>query len=140
VVILKNILPFDKYLHFIALHVAIKILMSVELYTTYLDYAQSLLQYFIKQFIVIYGEEYISHNVHGLSHVVDDSKIFGNLDCYSAFPFENYLRYLKKLVRKPDAPLMQIINRIQESQNIFVTKPQEKIQLQVEQEHCTGFC
>jgi len=49
-----------------------------------------------------------------------------NLDSYSAFPFENYLQYLKKLVRKPNAPLVQIINRIQESQNILVTKDKKK--------------
>lgn len=137
-VILKNILPFNKYLHFLSLHAAIRILISVEFYTKYLDYADSLLQYFIKQFIIIYGEEYISHNVHGLSHIVDDSRVFGNLDCYSAFSFENYLQYLKKLIRKPDAPLAQIINRIQESQNILVTQPQEKIQLRAEQKHYAG--
>ncbi|XP_072747535.1 uncharacterized protein [Anoplolepis gracilipes] len=137
-IILKNILPFDKYLHFLSLHAAVRILINLESCAKYLDYTQSLLQYFIKQFIVIYGEEYISHNVHGLIHIVDDSRIFGNLDCYSAFPFENYLQYLKKCVRKPDAPLVQIINRIQESQNVLIIKPQEKIQLQVEQEHCAG--
>lgn len=118
-----------------SLHIAIRILVSADHYIKYLDYAQSLLEYFIKQFIVIYGTEYISHNVHGLSHIVEDCRVLGNLNLYNTFSFENCLQQLKKLVRKPDAPLTQIINRICESQNIFVIKSQEKIELQMKQEH-----
>lgn len=97
-----------------------------------------LLEYFTKQFIVLYGAEYISHNVHGLVHVVDDCKFFGNLDLYSAFPFENYLQHLKRLVRKPDVPLAQILNRIHESQNLLVTASSKQIELQMAQEHHEG--
>jgi len=49
-----------------SLHIAIRILVSADYYLKYLDYAQSLLEYFVKQFIIIYEVEYISHNVHGL--------------------------------------------------------------------------
>lgn len=104
-VVLKDILPSEKHLHFISLYFAIRILLSTDLYMKYLQYAQSLLEYFTKQFIVLYGAEYISHNVHGLVHVVEDCKLFGNLDLYSAFPFENYLQHLKRLVKKPDVPV-----------------------------------
>lgn len=129
-VILKNILSREKYYHFMSLHIAIRILASADYYLKYLDYAQSLLEYFVKQFIVLYGVEYISHNVHGLIHIVDDCKLLGNLDLYSTFSFENYLQHLKKLVRKPDAPLVQILKRIHESQNVFTIKLQENIELQ----------
>lgn len=100
-----------------------RILINADLYTKYLEYAHSLLKYFVNQFIIIYGAEYISHNIHGLIHVVDDCKLFGPLDLYSAFPFENYMQYLKRLVRKSHDPLAQLVNRIHESQNILITKP-----------------
>lgn len=51
--------------------------------------------FYLKQFKIIYGAEYISYNVHGLIHVFDDCRVFGPLDLYSAFPFENYMQYLK---------------------------------------------
>lgn len=57
-----------------------------------------------------------------------------NLDLYSAFSFENYL-HLKKLIRKPDASLVQILNRIHESQNILMNKSHERIKLQMQQKH-----
>lgn len=125
-VVLKNILSFNKYLHFISLHIAIRILINANLYTKYLEYAHSLLKYFVKQFKVIYGAEYISHNVHGLIHVVDDCRIFGPLDLYSAFPYENYLQYLKRLVRKSHDPLAQLVNHIHELQNMLIIKPLKK--------------
>jgi len=41
-------------------------------------------------------------------------KIYGTLDSFSAFPFENCLQVLKKLVRKPNQPLAQIVRRLHE--------------------------
>jgi len=112
--VLQNLISYDKYLHFLTLHVAIRILMSTDLYNTYSEFANCLLLYFIDQFKVIYSYEYISHNVHGLAHIVEDCKIYGTLDLFSAFPFENCLQALKKLVRKPDQPLAQIARRLHE--------------------------
>lgn len=137
-VILKNFLSSDKYLHFMSLHIAIRILLSADLFVTYLDYAQSLLQYFVKQFIFLYGPEYISHNVHGLLHIADDCRFLGNLETYSAFAFENYLQYVKKLVRKPNAPLPQILKRIHESQHVLINKPLQRVEMRMEQMHYDG--
>lgn len=112
--VLQNVISSNKYLHFLTLHIAIRILTSTYLYETYSEFANKLLLYFIDQVKVIYGYEYISHNVHGLAHIVEDTKIFGTLDSFSAFPFKNYLQALKKLVRKPNQPLSQIVHRLRE--------------------------
>lgn len=108
-VVLRNIISYEKYLHFLSLHIAVRILSCAELCNRYIMFAHNLLLYFVDKVKVIYGFEYVSHNVHGLTHIVDDVKIYGTLDLFSAFPFENYLQYLKKLLRKPNEPLSQII-------------------------------
>src|SRR5713101_4936965 len=84
--------------------------------SNYIDYAHSLFVHFVQSFGELYGEEYISHNVHGLIHLCDDVRKFGSLDSFSAFKFENYMQHLKKCLRKPDQPLQQLVRRFLESQ------------------------
>lgn len=45
-------------------------------------------------------------------HLSDDVKLFGPLDSFSAFLFENHLHTLKNLLRKYEKPLQQIHRRI----------------------------
>ena len=42
---------------------------------------------------------------------------FGPLDTFSAFPFENFLGKIKKMIRKPKFPLSQAIRRLSEMQS-----------------------
>lgn len=69
-----------------------------------LTYAQDLIKFFIETFIKLYGVQNVSHNIHGLVHLVDDVKRFG-VDRFSAFKFENYMQILKKYLRKAEKPL-----------------------------------
>ena len=55
------------------------------------------------------------YNIHVLTHLVSAAKHYGQLDSWSAFPFENHLRKLKNAVRSPNKPLVQIVNRIKEA-------------------------
>ena len=62
-----------------------------------------------------YGSHIQSINFHNLIHVTDDVIHMGcSLTSISAFPFENYLMTLKKLVRTPNNPLSQVANRPRE--------------------------
>ena len=47
-----------------------------------------------------------------------DAKRYGPLDDFSAFPFENYLQEVKRMVRKSSATLQQVVKRVEE-RNIF---------------------
>jgi len=49
-----------------------------------------------------------------LTHICDDVEIYGFLDEYSLFLFENYLGHLKKLIRTSTNPLQQIHCRLHE--------------------------
>ena len=58
-------------------------------------------------------------NVHSLIHLADDCDFFeAPLASFSCFPFENYLGYMKGLLRGRRFPLAQIKNRLGEISNV----------------------
>ena len=125
VVAMKGRISDMLYDHFLLLSVGIHCLVSPHLCKSHADYAHDLLCRFVNEAKDIYGLDFLVYNVHGLTHIASDVKIFGPLDSYSAFPFENFLRHLKLMVRKPQSPLQQIVRRISEraQQGIFeITK------------------
>ena len=76
------------------------------------DYAEALLTTFVKQSHSIYGNKFVTYNVHNLIHLADECRQCGPLDTFSCFPFENHLGTLKNLVRRSNNPLEQLVNRI----------------------------
>jgi len=122
--VLRNVLPDEKYIHFNALNCAMRILCSVDDYNRNNKYAHDLLIYFVQNMSILYGPENVTYNMHNLIHLAADAKRLGPLDSFSAFPFENYLFILKKLLRKFDKPLQQICNRLDE-QSLFPTENQQ---------------
>lgn len=115
-VVFKPFLSEDCYNHFMTLNIAMVILLSANM-NEYLDYARNLLQYFVQNFEIIYGKHFVSHNVHGLLHITDDYENFGPLDNISAFSFENFMKNIKKKLRKHELPLQQLVKRFHEEFN-----------------------
>ncbi|KAF0745176.1 Myb DNA-bind 5 domain-containing protein, partial [Aphis craccivora] len=72
------------------------------------------LHYYVHKFGEIYGEEFLSHNIHALLHLCDDYSKFGLLDNCSCFPYENFMLTLKRMVRSNAKPLQQVIKRYEE--------------------------
>ena len=110
------------YNNFMLLFVAMSILLSEFLCKKYASYAHSLLLLFVEHVSELYGKEIITYNMHGLVHLLNDARAFGNLDNISSFHFENYLSQLKKLVRQPHLPLQQIVRRLSEKRVIELKK------------------
>ncbi|KAG1693759.1 hypothetical protein GQR58_006991 [Nymphon striatum] len=121
-VILKDALPLRFYNHFKLLSIAIYCLSSPLFCRAYCDYANQLLIAFVSQFGQLYGDDQYTYNVHGLVHLSNDVSRFGELDQFSSFVFESYLGKLKKLVRKPQYPLQQVIRRLSEKHGLCKTK------------------
>lgn len=117
-VVLKNKLPSLYYNHFLKFHVAIRILSDPVDCITNNKVANELLNDFVLDFSVLYGEHTITFNLHNLIHVAEDVLNFGHFDSYSAFKFENYMQVLKKRVRKGSQPLKQLVNRIREEESM----------------------
>ena len=119
-IILKNILAKQYYEHFLSLSLAFRILLhSDDIKREHLKgYANDLLRYFVGKARELYGDTFTVYNVHSLIHICSDMEYFQcSLDEISAFPFENHLQVFKKIIRKSQNPLGQIIRRVAELDN-----------------------
>nr|CAI5867347.1 unnamed protein product [Callosobruchus analis] len=116
IVVLKDYLPYDVYEHFLVLFCAITICSS-KFYSQYISLADQMLLHYIEKYKDIYGEDYITSNVHNLSHLSDDVKRFGILSSFSSYPFESKLFQIKNLLRNTRNPLIQAAKRLSESDN-----------------------
>lgn len=114
IVIMKSVLSVPCYNHFLSLSVAIRILTDSRLCVKFNAYANSLLLWFVSNFGKIYGEEHFSHNVHNLIHLANDVQIFGCLDNFSCFKFENHMLKIKKKLHNSGKPLQELCNRVLE--------------------------
>ena len=115
VAVRKHLSP-QAYEHFLLLHVAVFSLSSPDLYKRFSGYANQLLHGFVSHFGSLYGNSMLVYNVHNLIHIATDVERYGPLDTFSAFKFESFLGRLKRLMRKPNQPLSQLIRRLAESE------------------------
>ncbi|XP_061501497.1 uncharacterized protein LOC133391394 [Anopheles gambiae] len=74
-VVLKPHLPNELFNHFMLLFCAVTLLSS-NVYKTKWKVAGQLLDKFVKDFETLYGERYISSNVHNLRHVLEEVEHF----------------------------------------------------------------
>ncbi|KYN21546.1 hypothetical protein ALC57_06079 [Trachymyrmex cornetzi] len=114
-VIFCKILSRDKYVHFLSLSVAIRILAY-----NFHNYAHSLLMYFVENYSALYGRQHMSYNVHNLVHLCDYVKLWGTLDEFSAFKYENYMQKIKSKIKSSSRPLQQLINRCIEEDKLNI--------------------
>ena len=96
---MKGFLSPAAYANFLDLSIAIRILLIPSLCQYYVDFAESLLKYFVFSLSTIYEREHLVYNVHSLVHLANDARKCDVLDNVASFKFENYLDKLKKLIR-----------------------------------------
>ena len=104
----------EVYNNFVELICAIRILSNPKMCTERNALAEKILRNFFLSCMKIYGKEFMSYNVHALLHLHSDAKRYGPLDDFSAFPFENYLQEVKRMVRKCSDTLQQVVKRVEE--------------------------
>ena len=91
----------------------------------------------MKKFSQLYGKNNMVYNVHSLMHIYQDVITHGSLDDLSCFRFESFLGQMKKLIRKPNHMLVQLVNRLNEQQDILKVKPM-KTGLETHRKHNDG--
>jgi hypothetical protein len=135
-----GILPPRVYKHFLLLHVAIKLLVHPVKCILFAEYARELLRAYVRKSKRIFKKAFITYNVHNLIHLPDDVLLYGNLDRFSAFPFENKLQTMKHLLRHSAKPLEQLVRRLHEKEmNIHFSPDQpHKSSLSLSNPHRKG--
>lgn len=114
-VVIHGIVSKNIYEHFLTLHCAVHILCSdLSDDREWRVYADKLLHCFVRDIPVLYGNELLVYNFHNLLHLTADVENFGKLDYFSAFPFENFMTKIKKMIRSHNHPLQQVAKRMGE--------------------------
>ena len=109
----------SPYIHFLLFHAAMRFMTNPNLQDTDIDTAQSCVNIFILRAEEVYGATFLSYNVHGLEHLPEDARLYGNLEDISAFPYENNMTFFRKMCRKQHQHLQQIARRYAEKKDIF---------------------
>lgn len=116
-VFMKRYLSEAAYYQFLCLRLAYRMISS-DVDKHLLQKAQSMFEVFVRDFTQYCKGESLGYNVHNLLHLVDEDRRLGvTVDKFSAYQFENCIRMIGRLVRKPSNELHQISNRIQEYTN-----------------------
>lgn len=102
--VLKGILTKEKYEHFMLLSISIRILLSTN--RDWYQYARKLLVSFVEKIPTLYVPEFLVYNVHSLIHLSDDAIKFGSLNGINAFPFENFMQAIKRMLRAKNGGLI----------------------------------
>lgn len=97
-VIFKECLQTDYYKHFILIHYITYSLCSSR-HLELLNICKSLIITFITQMEVLFGKQSLVYNVHTLVHLPEFVELYGCLDNFSAFVFENFLYQIKKRIK-----------------------------------------
>ena len=121
-IVFRHMISEDMYKHFMLLCVGMTCLLSTHLHKEYCDYARDLFVLFVKNAGALFGDTFLVYNVHSLIHLADDAKLYGPLDTISSFPFENYLQFVKKLVRNKYVPLQNVVNRLLEKRDVQMSR------------------
>lgn len=112
-VALRNFLNEECYKHFLLLHFSIYILSSPR-FLHNIEHASLCLKRFVNECTVLYGEHFLTYNVHVLLHLPYFCEKYGPLQTWSCFPFESYLSQLVSRIRSPSLPIQQLKNRVAE--------------------------
>lgn len=125
IIAMKDIVSAEIYKTSLSLTVALSILLNSNNYIRngYLSYARELLEYFVQQCHDVFGPHFVVYNVHNVIHLADDVESYQcSLNSLSAFPFENHLYKIKKLVRSTNNPISQVFKRLAEKERYSATK------------------
>ena len=137
---LKGVVEDEIYRHFLLLTTAIYILLSPHASNVpHNSSAAVMLRLYVKDCVKFYGEQFMTYNVHSLIHLAKDCLMYGRLDNFSAFGFENYMQTLKRYVQGKKHHLAQVVSRVQEAEHVFVSRNMTKTNGYVNKSSCKKF-
>ncbi|XP_043474343.1 uncharacterized protein LOC122506302 isoform X1 [Leptopilina heterotoma] len=136
--VVKNVFDEDYYTHLMILHSSMRLLNSSNTLRDMYPFCREALKSYFTLCEVLYGEQFLSYNVHSVLHLVDDVEELGPADTHSAFRYENNMQELRKFIRKPGLKLPQIYKRICEKEDYALTPIDRNIRIELSQRHEEG--
>lgn len=127
-IVFHEILPKNLYRNFLLLVAACRILCDPEKAIDKVNYAQKLLKTFFELLPSLYGADSQVMNSHNLIHIADDASYLGmNLASFSAFPFENELGKIIRMIKGRSNPIGQLFRRISEQKSCPVISKRKQV-------------
>lgn len=117
-VVFRGILAGLYYNHFLLLSEAIFILLMESITPAQIDHAEKLLWNFCSQMSGLYGERYMTANLHLLVHLADSVRALGPLWTHSCFHFEDKNGYLLRLIHGTQNIPAQMVNAVKTIQSL----------------------
>ena len=132
--VLKGTLDKECYMHFLKLNIAISMLCDFDNHKY--EMVLKLLQDFVIDGRRLYGNTFLTYNVHTLLHLPLLCRRFGSLNYINAFPFESYLHQLKNYVKPGNHVIKQAILRVLEKQSHQPNSDQDLLEISSQLEKC----
>lgn len=126
--LLCNTLQESYFLHYAAFVEAVFLLCGSSIHPEGISRAQSLLLYFVMTFSSLYGERYLTLNIHQLVHLPECVLQLGPLWAYSCFHFESANGDLTKLfhgTQNVELQILSSVNIIQSLPSLISTVPSQ---------------
>jgi hypothetical protein len=120
---LKSRMPQRYYVHFLYLHLAMRILMSSDSYNAEANsfVLGQLLNTFIADFTALYGNQKVDYNVHNLVHFEQIQQKLGTLKKLNGFIYEKQIDMVNSFIdASVDVNLEEIGEKISENSNTMV--------------------
>lgn len=127
-VLLKNLVNPQLYQQVLKLHVAIRLLSDPKGYKENINAARKLINDFVDKYDETLGAINFTFNTHCLLHIPDYVEKYGPLYSFSAYKYENHMRLIKRLLRRPSGYVKQFFNRVEEMR--FAEELEDGIQIE----------
>lgn len=113
-VLLKNDVSPKLYNSVLKLHVAIRLLSDPNKYKENIGAARLLINEFVEEYDDTIGKKHFTFYTHCLLHIPDYVEKYGALYSWSGYKYENNMRVIGRLLRRPHGHIKQFFNRIEE--------------------------
>uniref|UniRef100_A0A182QY93 Uncharacterized protein n=1 Tax=Anopheles farauti TaxID=69004 RepID=A0A182QY93_9DIPT len=120
--VLKKHMPHKYYVHFLYLHLAMRILISGEVFVECNTFvAGQLLNTFVADYSSLYGSQHIDYNVHNLLHFEDVNMKAGPMCRMNGFHYDRQMdAILKSISANPSITLEQIGAQVEDTTSAIV--------------------
>lgn len=122
-IVLKNYLPQKYYIHFLYLHLAVRILISTELFVECSTYvAGQLLNTFVADYSHLYGSHLIDYNVHNLLHFEEVNMRAGPMCRMNGYMYDRQLEGIMKAIRSNSAITLEELGTLVEDNTSVIVE------------------